>query len=252
MSDYRKRFFSNYMSTQVEFVEKITPESFAIVAKGFKKYITPHLPEDKNASILDVACGPGHLLHFLQNEGYHNAHGIDIGTEQLEMACKMGVKNVQQADLFDYLRKQNEKFDLIIALNIIEHLTKAEAVQALDLVYASLAPKGKILVVTPNVNTMAGLWATFGDFTHELVFTARSLAQLLRVCSYSEVNVFGLDPFAHDFRSTLRAVMWKILKKIYKLCFIVERGTGRSFWESKPMFSGSILATGEKKGELDA
>ena len=114
-TDYRKRFFDKYLTTHVEFTEKISPQSFSIVAKGFQKHILQFLPEDKSISILDVACGQGHLLHFLQNQGYHRAQGIDLGAEQLEMAHKMGVKNIEQADLFEYLEKHENKFYIIIA-----------------------------------------------------------------------------------------------------------------------------------------
>lgn len=251
-TDYRKRFFDKYLTTHVEFTEKISPQSFSIVAKGFQKHILQFLPEDKSISILDVACGQGHLLHFLQNQGYHRAQGIDLGAEQLEMAHKMGVKNIEQADLFEYLEKHENQFDIIIASQIIEHLNKEEALQALDLTYRALGLGGGFLVVTPNVNSLGGLWATFGDFTHELVFTPRSLSQLLRTCGFSGVRIFGLGPIAYDLRSGVRTVLWKILNAIYKICFTIERGTGRSIWESKPIFEGSILAVGKKKDELKA
>ena len=246
-NDYRKRFFERYITTHVEYVEKISQKSFDITAKIFQKHISCFLPDDKSASILDIACGEGHLLHYFQNQGYYKAQGIDLGSEQLKVARKMGVKNIEQADLFQYLKKYKDYFDLVTAFQIIEHLKKDEAVESLDLIYRSLKPGGKVLLSTPNAITLGGLWVSFGDFTHELMFTPRSLSQLLRVCGFLDVKIFGLEPVAHDLRSTIRIILWKVLKAILKFWFIIERGTGRSIWKSKPIFEGIILAVGEKK-----
>lgn len=245
--DYRNRFYTNYLTSHVAFDEKITLESFAIVAKSFQNHIAQYIPKDTNASILDVACGPGHLLHFLQKQGYHNSRGIDLGIEQLNTAVKMGVQNVEQADLFKFLKTHMEQFDVILAFHIIEHLTKPEALQAVDLIFGALKAEGKVLVATPNTFSFAGLYATFGDFTHELAFTPKSLAQLLRICGFSNVNVSGLGPVAYDLRSAVRTTLWKILKAFYKVCFTIERGTGRSIWQDRPIFEKAILAVGHKK-----
>jgi len=246
-TDYRRRFFEKYISTQVKYVEKISQKSFDIVARVFQTHISRFLPKDKSANILDVACGAGHLLHFIQNQGYYKAQGIDLGTVQLEIARKMGVENIEQADLVEYLKKYNDHFDLIIAFQILEHFKKDEAVESLDVIYRALKPGGEVLITTPNAASRAGLWITFGDFTHELWFTPRSLSQLLRVCGFSNVEIYGLGPVAYDLRSGIRTILWKGLETIYKVLFIIEQGTGRSIWEAKPIFESFILGVGWKQ-----
>ena len=248
-NDYRKAFFDKYVSTHVRFAEEISPKSFKIVEKGFKKRILSLLPKDKSIHIFDIACGEGHFLHFLQNNGYHNSQGIDLGEEQIEIARKMGVKNVDRADFFQEIKKYQIHFDVIVAFSIIEHFTKKEAMEALRLIYGALKLNGKFLVITPNIQSLSGLYSAFGDFTHELIFNARSLAQLLRVCGFINVNVCGYEPAIYDFKSGIRVFLWKLLRCIYKMCFIIERGTGRSIWEVNPIFEALILATGYKKNE---
>ena len=249
MSDYRKRFFEGYISTHVGYAEKISPQSFEVVAKIFKKHISRFLPESKTAKILDIACGSGHLLHFLQSQGYSRTQGIDLGAEQLEIARKMGVKNIEAGDLFTFLKEYQDHFDLIIAFQIIEHLSKNEAVDCMDLIYRALKEGGKVLVATPNVTSPAGLWSTFGDFTHELVFTSRSLSQLLRVSGFSNVGIYGQGPVAYNFRSGIRLIMWKVLKKILSFCFLVQRGMGGSIWKDEPIYEAILLGEGQKQDE---
>jgi len=42
------------------------------------------LPEDKKAKIIDLGCGNGGFVYWLQQIGYQNAEGIDISAEQIE------------------------------------------------------------------------------------------------------------------------------------------------------------------------
>lgn len=244
--DYRKRFYDEYITTQWQYTEEISQKSYNLTAKVLEKHISAYLPKDKSVSILDIACGTGHLLYFLQNKGYYNSRGIDLGDEQLEIARKMGVKNVEKGNFFEYLKKSENQFYIIVASHIIEHLKKEEALEALDLIYKSLKPKGKILLFTPNAASLLGIWLTFSDFTHELVFTSQSVAQLLRVCNFSNLKIYGFGPVIYDFRSGIRTILWNILKMGLKFCFIIERGTGRSIWASKPIFESTILGVGQK------
>ena len=247
-TDYRERFFNNYMATQWLPAENISLEGYEITCKVLERHLGPHLPQDKSARILDIACGTGHLLYCLQRQGYSNAMGIDLGVPQLEIAQKMGVKNLEKGNLFEYLSKKNGEFDVIVASHVIEHLKKDEAVAALDLIYAALKPHGKLFLLTPNTATMLGIWLSFSDFTHELAFTPQSLSQLLRVCGFPNPQVFGFGPVAYDLRSALRTLCWKIMKAGLKLCFLIERGTGRSIWSSHPVFESVLLGVAEKDG----
>ena len=105
-----------------------------------------------------------------------------------------------------------EKYDVIVADQVIEHLTKDEAVEALELIHKTLKPGGRVWVFTPNITSLFGSLGTFGDFTHELIFNAKSLAQLLRVCNFSDVEVTGIGPTPYDLRSGIKTVLWNISK----------------------------------------
>jgi hypothetical protein len=82
-TDCRKRFLKKYISTHLEYAKKFSPESFYIVARIFQKHILSFLSEDKIVSIFDIPCVLGRFLHFLQNQGYYRAHGIDFGAEKI-------------------------------------------------------------------------------------------------------------------------------------------------------------------------
>jgi cyclopropane fatty-acyl-phospholipid synthase-like methyltransferase len=204
------------------------------------------LPENKEARIIDVACGAGHFLYFLQQEGYTNTQGIDLSEEQLEVAGKMGVGNLQKIDIFEYLPRYSQEFDFIIANDIIEHLNKDEVLKFLDIIYASLKIDGKALISAPNAQALLGAGKVFIDFTHEQGFTPGSLSQVLCVCNFKDVKIYGEKPVVHDFKSAIRTGLWSGVKKILKFYSAIESGTGRGLWKYPVIFEPRIFAIGKK------
>ncbi len=225
--DYRSRCYQSFISKHWAYSHKLSKDAFDFMALKFRKQFMAFLPKDKTAKIVDLACGTGHFLYFLQKEGYTNTLGVDISKEQITLAKEMGVKNVRVEDLFLFLSECPNEFDMIIANDIIEHLKKQEVMQFLDAIYASLKPAGVLLLGTVNAFSLFGAAMVFVDFTHEVGFTPISLAQVLRACGFAEVDVYGEKPVPHDIRSKIRQILWLFLKGLLLSFLYVERGGGR-------------------------
>ena len=170
--NYRERCYQTYVSTKWQYTHSLTKKEYNLFSKVSEKRFKGILPEDKDAKIIDAACGTGHFLYFLQKEGYTNTLGIDLSEEQLEMAAKMGVENLQKADLFEYLPQHPQNFDMIAANDIIEHLKKDEVLKLLDLIYQSLKPGGQALIATLNTQSLFGTQHFF-----VILLTSRALLQ---------------------------------------------------------------------------
>ncbi len=205
-------------------VEEIPPRKYQMSRKVLKKMLGHVLPADRRSRILDVGCGPGFFMDFLQKEGYDNAIGIEINTKQVELAAKAGVKNVQQADLFDYLPQHRQEFDMVVASHIIEHLTKPEVLCFLDLIHGGLKTGGKVLIRVPNVASIYGSSSAF-DFYHETGFTPYSIKQVMSVCHFTDIIVKGEEPIIRGLKSLVRAVLWKCLKTARSLAKSIEIGS---------------------------
>lgn len=134
----------------------------------------------------------------------------------------MGVKNLLKADLFEYLPEHPQSFDLIVANDIIEHLKKGEVLKFLDLIYESLSAGRRVLISTLNAQCLLGAKIVFIDFTHEQGFTPSSLSQVMRVCNFQDVTVYGEKPIVHDFRSAVRAGLWWCVEKLLKAYVTIE------------------------------
>ncbi len=178
-----------------------------------------------------------------------NVYGVQKGNlseEQIYMAGKAGVKNLIIADIFEYLKNNHHNFDLIVVNDFIEHLRKDEVIGFLTLLYNSISQGGQVLISTVNARSIFGAGLVFSDFTHEQGFTIQSLSQVLRLCNFSDVKIYGEKPIAYDYKSAVRASMWWCLKKMLKVCLTIERGTGRDILKLDDTFEPRIFAIGKK------
>jgi len=99
--------------------------------------------EDKDIKILELGCGRGRLSRDLMNEGYKNMTLVDIDnyTDGLEVELK---------DLsFEKLSFDDNQFDIVLAIAIIEHLENPFLLYRE--VHRILKPGGKFIVAVPNV-----------------------------------------------------------------------------------------------------
>ena len=136
---------------------------------------------------------------------------------------------------------------MIIANDIIEHLSKEEILKFLELIYNSLIPGGKVLISTLNTESLFGAATFYIDFTHETGFTPVSLYQIIRTYDFENVTIYGEKPIIYDFKSAIRSVLWWCMKKFLKLFLIIERGTGRGMWKRFYIFEPRIFAVAWKK-----
>ncbi len=74
-------------------------------------------------SVLDIACGSGLvLLHFLENKNFEKVLGVDISQKAIELARKNNKDKKTEWRILDILKNDIEKFDLVLALDIVEHI----------------------------------------------------------------------------------------------------------------------------------
>jgi SAM-dependent methyltransferase len=244
--NYRERCYESYISTHWGYSHSQSEDEARFFAEIAAKRYGRFLPANKSAKIIDVACGSGHFLYFLQKLGYSNTLGIDVSKEQLDAAGGVGVKNLLKADLFEYLPRHPESFDMVVAVDIIEHLYKDEVIAFFDAVYESLKPGGIVFIGVPNVQCLLGGEARYSDFTHEQGFTSSSLSQVMRVGGFSDVRVMGEEPVIHDFRSAVRAVLWRAAKKMLQFYIVTASGTGRGMWKSSRVLEPRMFAVASK------
>jgi SAM-dependent methyltransferase len=210
----------------------------------FRKRFASHLPLKKDARILDLGCGYGEFLYFLQRAGYENAAGVELDPGQAEVARGLGIKNVRCGDGRELLRASPGEFEFISAIDVVEHFPKAQVLELLKLVYAALVPGGKFLCQVPNAGAFY-LPVFYMDFTHETPFAPTSLKQALEVAGFTNVLVSGMGPVAHGVKSSVRYVLWKAIESGLRFIQTVEGGPRGPL---DRIFTAAIFAIADKPG----
>jgi len=209
----------------------------------FGKFFLPLLPVQKDASILDIGCGYGEFLYFLQREGYSNTQGIDLNPQQVDVGSALGISNIQRRDSQKFLAETAQCFDFISAIDVLEHIPKEQVLEFLELVRAALSPGGTFLCQVPN---LAAFYTPlfYMDFTHETPFAAASLKQALQIAGFASVNVAAMGPVVHGAKSAVRFLLWKGITAGLRFIQTVEGGP-RDPLDS--IYTAAIYATAEKR-----
>lgn len=149
------------------------------------------LPKKKEIKILELGPGTGHFINFLKKNGYKNIESIDGSVEVVKYLNNNGFIAYLTENFSDFLNKQREVYDVIIACDIFEHFTKEELFALIINIHKALKPSGCIIGKVPNASScFLGSHTRFGDFTHELSFTEHSLEQIFTSAGFSKVELF--------------------------------------------------------------
>jgi 2-polyprenyl-3-methyl-5-hydroxy-6-metoxy-1,4-benzoquinol methylase len=104
-----------------------------------------------HGSVLDIGCGAGSHLLYLQNEKKLEVKGIDSSKKAVETCNKRGLQNIENVNIFDF--ETNQKFDTIILLmNGIGVCGKLEKIDLfLQKLNRFLNNNGQILIDSSNI-----------------------------------------------------------------------------------------------------
>lgn len=101
------------------------------------------LPQ-KFQTLLDVGCGNGCLTKlFSEKHPSSSIVGIDLSPEQIEVAQRLGLKNVtwEERDLFS---PDERLFDVVHTRFVLSHIPRVE--EALDCLLSQVAPGGTLVL----------------------------------------------------------------------------------------------------------
>jgi len=108
-----------------------------------RQYLRPK-PGDR---VLDVGCGPAHLLEFLPDVHYV---GVDLSPAYIEHANRAfrGRGKFLVADVTSFEMHDLEPFDLVTAVGLLHHLSDEGVAQLLARLGARMSgPKGRLVTI---------------------------------------------------------------------------------------------------------
>ncbi len=169
------------------------------VESGYKSFFEyyrhnymPLLPDDRQVQILVVSCGPGYLLNVLKQAGYANVLGIDSDARKIEPGLARNL-NCRPAGAFPFLTGTQERYDVIIPEQELNHLTMSETIDFLNLCRTRLKPNGLLIVYGLNgANPLVGSENLSQNIDHFYTFTEHSLKQLLQLSGFRDITILPL------------------------------------------------------------
>lgn len=202
--------------------------------RKFRSTFSDYLPQDMQASILEIGCANGMAMLVLKEMGYSNLLGIELD-EELATIARGFELNVIHQDALEFVCETDEKFDFIYMFDVLEHLKPESIPNFLRKVFDLLNLNGRLMLVVPNATSPAGAYFRYIDWTHQVSFTPTSISHLLEEAGFNYIVIEDEslipEPKSEDFHNNEQAYL--IAKERYNRYKFYE-----SFarWELKCMF----------------
>lgn len=136
--------------------------------------------------ILEIGCGTGHNLPMLSQFGHVDA--LELDEEAREIAAKRLGRTVMDSPLPELAGVPDAHYDLIAALDVIEHIDDDTA--SLNSIAAKMRPGGKFVMTVPAHPWM---WSTHDVVNHHK--RRYSKAQLRRLIEASPMKLQKIGYF---------------------------------------------------------
>lgn len=203
------------------------------------------IPSNKENVVLDLGCGNGLSTNYIKGKF---VVGLDLSQVQMVRAKKRFRKINYVVGNASKLPFKSNTFDLVVAINLLHHITDSEKV--LNEVYRVLKPGGKLLTVDPNLYNPIGfigrgivmkfklkkLLPTIPQFAlgeDERQFTK---AEYYRMFGKSKFKSFKIFPHRLERLLFFSSVIFPQIEKFpfYEKMLIVSTKVGNSIVQIQP------------------
>jgi len=164
------------------------------MCESYRNLLGAHLPQPQGKSLLDIGCGMGFALRTMREYGFDHVQGIDVSPEQIDACKRLGEPGELVEDACEYLSSCHREFDVVLLLDVLEHVPTSGQIELMRAVAAVLAPGGRAILTVPNASSPLASRQRYIDFTHYSAFTEYSLRFVLVNAGFSRIEVPGQGP----------------------------------------------------------
>lgn len=178
-----------------------------VARRNILKRVLSGLQLPRSSKILEVGCGTGGNIAFLQEIGELTC--VESDESAAELARNRGLAQVLPGSLPEGIPKFDHQFELIVLFDVIEHVDEdSESLQALSRL---LKPKGRIVLTVP---AFSFLWSQHDDENqHKRRYNRKNLSQLVKSnglsLDYISYFNFWLFPLIAGVRLIRKVIPYK-------------------------------------------
>jgi len=240
--DWKSRLYDSYVSNKQAGIANDSEKSLNSSRSFYiRSLITRHIPINRDSRIVDLGCGYGLFLYELRQAGYQKIGGVDHSGEQVKVAHSLGIRDVEQGDIKEYLiRLPDRSVDVVLIMDVLEHLTREELFVILDEVLRVLDAGGICMAHVPNAEGLFGMRIRYGDLTHEQAYTSKSIRQAFLTVGFSTPRCVEDKPVVHGLMSLTRRALWEIGTIYPRVLLAAETG------EFRTILSQNMLVIAQK------
>ncbi|MBE0575133.1 MAG: methyltransferase domain-containing protein [Desulfuromonadales bacterium] len=152
--------------------------------------------EDRPRKVLDIGCGYGTHLAVAVEKGWE-CFGVEGSEHARKIAKKRHGDSLYLVERVDDLPPC--QFDLILLLDIIEHLADPYVLFYNLFTKGVIGPRTRIVITTPNAKSLEAVadpvkWANRHHPSHLVYYSPQSLNTLLNQLKWSAVEITGQYP----------------------------------------------------------
>lgn len=139
--------YDRYLKYAKEIINHSDPLKYLADQESTYYPVYKYLKGKNKLKILELGCGYGYLTYAMYKSG-HNCFGIDLSRRAISFAKSNYGNYFENISIEDLVRSSSEKFDLVVATEVVEHLFDIPLF--LENLKKIITPNGKILLTTPN------------------------------------------------------------------------------------------------------
>ncbi len=143
--------------------------------------------------ILDVGCSNGRFIEVALRNGI-DAWGLELSENAIAAAAPATRERIYHGDANNIESLGMEKFDIITAFDLIEHLF--DPFSFLNNLRKIISKNGLIVFTTPDASSlprtlMGKSWPMLQPFQHTILLSRKASVILLRKTNYGNISVTG-------------------------------------------------------------
>lgn len=229
MSDFRDGFYADYLDFKADWLGEPSPGFAAYFAK------IPLLAElPKGSRILEIGFGDGQFLRWCKAKGYHIT-GVEIvpalvaRAQQIGIDCLPGPLNAATLG--------NQKFDVIAAFDVFEHMNFEEIGAFFEHSKSNLAPEGQYLLRFPNGASPFGYAYQASDITHKSILSLGIMKQFAMRFGLTITGTWQPRPYPRRPKDRVQRWLGYLLQDV------IEWVLTRAYYGGKAHLEPNLLVT---------